>query len=674
MKKGLLKISLGLSMLLGSYIGVAQPAVQPLSYGFVNGQTISNWYADYVGVRFTVTTPSYVAGEKLHSDATTADGWGLTMPLPIITNVPVIEAAPDSLACTTLQNGSSPYPSMLNKVALIYRGTCEFGCKAQAAQAAGAIAVLIINNQPNGVVGMAGGTCGPNVTIPVYMISEADGNALDAAIHNGDTVRISITNWGRGLSNDLGFVFNGASVWHDFAIPKYEMGNSNGTPAAYKQVNGAYIANFGTNTEHNVKLSSTLQFTPTGGSTSLVMSDTTKIDSFPAIDSIVVMYMNGSNSTHGFYDVHSSSNGRFDLTYNVSADEVDSFPQDNVTKSSFYTTDSIYSKGTYDFTNGVPLSAAYINGFTNNPEAMAGPMYYINSGGHYAARTQFSTILIPGGTAIPGGILPTDPFPIYLFQWVDSPSTAYHDSLIEAGELQEGTSLVGVAQYTFNGTTDSSWETFSVDFQAYPPTPPPLQRPALMANSWYWVAADMPQSYALGYDGYTNYYPRSFGVVKYMGNKEYWANIDDVGQSGLMAENAGDAFSMFPFGGTSDVDSVYFSSEKQGLTPSLPLITSTSIGSTVAVKNIVQQDLKLNVYPNPTSEMLYVSVDLPCVAKSIFYDVISSVGRKVTSEAHHNLQNDKFTLDTRNLAPGRYYVTVIADNTITTREFTVLKH
>jgi len=680
MKKGLLKISLGLSLLLGSYISVAQPAVQPLSFGFVNGQTITNYYKDYVGERFAITYPPSIAGEKLHSTAPADNVAGTTWtditPGQTFTNVQIIKGVPDSTACTALQNGTAPYPSMSGKIAFVYRGNCYFSDKAQAAQNAGAVACIIVNDQPNGVVGMAAASNASSIHIAVYMISEADGAAIDNLLNQGDSITLSVTPWGFGFPNDLGFVFDGGSVWHDYAIPNYELGSSNGSPAPFKQIDGAFVANFGTQTQHEVQLNSTLQFTPSGSSTATVVrKDSTSIDSFPAQDSIVVMYMTGSPSSGYNMQNGGNGNGRYDIIYNVKSDSTDQFPQDNTETSSFYTTDSLYAKGAYDFTNNMPLSSIYINGFTSNGEALAGPMYYVSSGGHNAASTQFSTILIPAAPALPGGILPTDAFPIYLFHWQDSNTTTfYHDSLIESGELQEPAALIGIAQYTFNGTTDSSWETFSVPFQSYPQTTP-ATTPALAANSWYWICADMPQSYAIGYDGITNYYPRSYGVFNYLQNKEYWMAIDSGGLSFLLSQEApNDLFDPFPFGGSYSVDSVYFSSEKQCFAPSMPLITTTSTMSTAGVQSIAQADLKINVFPNPTTDLLNVTVDLPCVAKSIFYDVISTVGVKVTSASHHNLQNDKFVLDTRNLAPGRYYVTVIADNSMVTREFNVLKH
>lgn len=65
-------------------------------------------------------------------------------------------------------------------VALIQRGTCNASVKAQNAQAAGAVAVIIWNNVPGDPPDFSFGGGDP-VTIPTYTVSQANGQALAAA-------------------------------------------------------------------------------------------------------------------------------------------------------------------------------------------------------------------------------------------------------------------------------------------------------------------------------------------------------------------------------------------------------------------------------------------------------------------------------------------------------------
>ena len=50
---------------------------------------------------------------------------------------------------------------MPGNIALIQRGTCNFGVKADNAKAAGAVAVIIFNEGQPGRTGLMGGTLGP---------------------------------------------------------------------------------------------------------------------------------------------------------------------------------------------------------------------------------------------------------------------------------------------------------------------------------------------------------------------------------------------------------------------------------------------------------------------------------------------------------------------------------
>lgn len=69
-------------------------------------------------------------------------------------------------------------------IALVQRGTCAASLKAQNAQAAGAVAVIIWNNVPGDPPDFSFGGGAP-VTIPTLTISQADGQRLSAAVAAG---------------------------------------------------------------------------------------------------------------------------------------------------------------------------------------------------------------------------------------------------------------------------------------------------------------------------------------------------------------------------------------------------------------------------------------------------------------------------------------------------------
>jgi hypothetical protein len=81
-------------------------------------------------------------------------------------------------------------------IALMRRGVCEFGAKGFNAEQAGAVAVFMVNDMrcsdfPNSdqcVLNMGPGDLGGLVTIPMVLVSNADGDPIISAVQGGQTV------------------------------------------------------------------------------------------------------------------------------------------------------------------------------------------------------------------------------------------------------------------------------------------------------------------------------------------------------------------------------------------------------------------------------------------------------------------------------------------------------
>ena len=94
--------------------------------------------------------------------------------------------------CDNITNGSA----ISGKIAVVRRGTCQFGFKVLAAQNQGAVAVIITNNVPGAPIAMGPGDVGNQVTIPSLMINQADGEAIIAALEGGQTINATIEDSG----------------------------------------------------------------------------------------------------------------------------------------------------------------------------------------------------------------------------------------------------------------------------------------------------------------------------------------------------------------------------------------------------------------------------------------------------------------------------------------------
>ncbi|MGE0562191.1 MAG: PA domain-containing protein [Flavobacteriales bacterium] len=108
----------------------------------------------------------------------TATGMVVGIGTPPLNNVPR-----SALGCTVDSSMSVWTQDLTGKIAVVYRGDCQFGQKAWSAQIRGAIGVIIINHTGD-AVGMAGGTYGTAVTIPVVQIGRVAGDDLYLALNS----------------------------------------------------------------------------------------------------------------------------------------------------------------------------------------------------------------------------------------------------------------------------------------------------------------------------------------------------------------------------------------------------------------------------------------------------------------------------------------------------------
>ena len=632
---------------------------------------VNNWFADYVGVRVSVTGPSTtpVLGDKLFTISNDGSGgstmWGAAVPPTIIDKpIQMVAVGGDTCVATTALTAGS----FTGKIAFIYRGNSEFGHKALQAQNAGAVACVIVNNVAGGAVGMAAGTEGGSVTsIPVVMISKEDGDAIDQQYRSGVAVTMTITNWGSNKVNDVGFVPFGTATWHAYAVPFDQLGT--GTPDAYKAVDGAFIANYGSANAAGVSLASSLSFTPNSGSASSLHTSTVVLGAFPVADSVVAMFDSSATATN-VYSFSASVAGRFDQKFTINA-ATDDYLGNNTLTNSFYATDSLYSKGRYDFANSRPYSTQY-SGRKTAADVIWGNMYFVNKGGAAVRKVQYSFSM---NSTTAHTLIDVASTMVYLYKWVD----ANGDKVLQNGEL----TMVGLAEHQYDilsaTTGDTSGGVFAAtEWKAVGPNYG-ADYVTLESNTWYYLAVQVPPGYYVGCDGVLDQYPRVYGHFYNKPNSllEY-SNLNYTGDSTVISGNPADNNPVMPYTGTlfiGSVDSFNFDQGK-GLIPSVSMIVNknpTPIDHSHVGVNTVNAVIGATVFPNPASNTVTVSLSLDRTAPVVSYTIIDGLARFVAKETTTNVKNEMHTINTSNLPAGNYDLVITANGNSIVKKLTIVK-
>ncbi len=278
-----------------------------------------------------VLSPSSIASNipNEYVDPTTwANVPDMADPANAITDTLIL--ANDSLGCGTISNDLS------GKIAVIYRGDCEFGLKAFNAESAGAIAVIIIN--PGGSpIPMGAGVDGPNVTIPVTMISASDGAALQSKFDSGEDI---VVFWGAAFgvnANDLGFDSDSVLVGASGGVLSATSLND----TEFNVPLGAWVYNYGYNDRTEVSVTVDVSY----GGTS-IYSNTSIDQDILAGERVFFTFPSFSQSTY--------ANGDYTISYVIENSVVDDATNNDSIASTFSINDTYFSLATIDANTGLP--------------------------------------------------------------------------------------------------------------------------------------------------------------------------------------------------------------------------------------------------------------------------------------------------------------------------------
>ncbi|MBL7964685.1 MAG: hypothetical protein JNM31_12680 [Flavobacteriales bacterium] len=370
-------------------------------------------------VIFFVQEPASLEGNYAMTWTTPAGGWGspdLTIPANAVTDTLAFVddgSTADSLGCNTLVNVAD----ITGKIAVVYRGACEFGVKALNAQTAGAVAVVVINNS-GAPIAMGPGVQGANVTIPAVMISEADGALLRDEIMAGNVVAFigSIQGF---YANDVGF-FRTDVLFPKFgAIPELVAQSA----SEFNFQLGVWLKNFGSNDQTGIVVTADVSqsgssvFTTSSSAVALVSGDSAYVDL-------------------GIFSMASYS-GHYTLTYSVTMPNTDEFSGNDSHQSTF-SVGEIFSHAPTNEIDGLPTSSGTVSpGATPAPEVFTHCIHFRDANASRLGTTGmwFSAAPVTIGADMSGSV-----FAVEAYEWLDvftgmtdvvSPPTL---NLVAAGE------------------------------------------------------------------------------------------------------------------------------------------------------------------------------------------------------------------------------------------------
>lgn len=175
--------------------------------GFAPRMQMYLWFQNE-GQLLTINSPESLAGPYQSALATFGQQLvvpGISAPLALFND----GSNSPTLAC----NGQSP--GVFGKIAVIDRGTCTFTQKVRNAQLSGAVAVIVVNNQNNGVISMGVSGDASDISIPSIMITQTAGNQIKQALNLGVEITGTIQTGG-GSGNVFDSNFDNGVIAHEY--------------------------------------------------------------------------------------------------------------------------------------------------------------------------------------------------------------------------------------------------------------------------------------------------------------------------------------------------------------------------------------------------------------------------------------------------------------------------
>ncbi len=561
----------------------------------------------YSQVIFSGVSPASIQGNYGMTYGEPSGGWGSVDLADTTIQDTLVKYLDDDLGCTGATNGVD----LDGHIAILYRGDCEFGVKTQNAELAGAIALVIINNIPGAPVGMAPGTAGGNVSIPVVMISDADGATLMTEMDNGPVV-VFIGNKNGYYQNDVGMGIG------DFLRPQFSsIPSAIATDGTEYPVDlGAKIYNYGSLDQDNVFLQCVITY----------QGDTVYNESTTPI----VLFQSGDSAELSLppYEPATWEEGYYKLDYYVESDAQDDYDFDNSYESDFVISPTEYSFASMDPNTFLPNNTGgsrAINPQSNEPtDNYAACIAFQDPNASRLAPQAMSFMAIKGSDALDSTLIGESVLlNVYEYNdnFVDVTANGFNNPIQSLNEIMTKEYIYG---------TDLSDSTVTVPFANEDIVP-------LVDNQRYLFCITSYNKYVY------------FGTDS---KRDYSRNFDYYKQP------------MFPVGESSSFNPNGFGpTTVQSI--SVTLIDANSVGLEKEA-----MEINMNVYPSPASDQLNVAFNDNKVNK---VELINTMGQTIKTQDVKGGATST-TLNVSSVEDGVYMVKVYLTNKLTHVMRVVVSH
>ena len=522
--------------------------------------------------------------------------------------------------CSPLVNGAD----VTGKIAFIDRGSCNFSLKALNAQNAGAMAAIIANHTAGaGTIVMGAGNFATDVTIPVVMISYEDGQLIREKLANG-VVNMSIGNLKFDL--DLG-VETGTVLFPGYStIPGHQVE----TAGNITFIPGASVTNNGSTDGSNVFVEATITHDNGGGATE-VYNEAGTVAAIQSDSSELIVLSD--------FDPSATGEGRYDFSYSVTSDVEDDVPFDNDFSASFNVSNNVYAKARWDEANNRPMRT---NGFTI---AGGGPIEML-TGFEFPNGTNLKVDSVIFHVSTNNASLANTAITVYLYNWDDVDG----DGNYAEGEVE----IAAFGFYEFDVTTTVTEQWITLEIEDF-------------------FSGDL--GYVVPADG-----ARLIVGTRYEGVDLVFFGFDegvDLDQyiNGVSGPNGTYNDAQLPYSQTTTFGPAGADFGSIGIFTDTWVCSSTALyvnPTTVSTNNLTDAEANVNIFPNPSAEVITVEVELSNLDNGrLVYSVVDMQGRTIFQTDKGGLSKDVQKFDVSNLSSGSYEMIIATDKGIKSVGFVV---